>query len=592
MKKIIFTLSLILAIACVFTACDQFPWQPTEKDDEITVEGGYLVVSGVKTEYEVNTEDVIEVVDGYVVVNGVKTDIKADDGICDHTPEPDVIEVVDGYLVVNGEKTEHKVYSEPVISVIDGYVAINGVKTEYKVFADCEHAWETVTTEPTCTTEGYDTMTCLLCGKVVKTNMVEKHDYDTTYTIDDEYHWHTCKDCNTVGGKELHTLDEEGVCTVCDIPFSSTPGVIYDLSDDKTYAIVVGYTGSATKVKIAEEYNGVPVKSIYDYAFSDCSNLTSVVIPDSVTSIGYEAFYDCYILSSVVIGESVTYIGGNAFCGCFNLTSVVIPDSVTSIGDGAFDNCSTSLYSEYEFGKYVGSKDNPYFILVENTNKNMSTYTIHEDTKIIGGRVFSDCSRLYSITIPDSVTSISDGAFYSCDSLTSVVIPDSVTSIGDAAFYWCHNLASVVIPDSVTSIGDDAFENCSSLTSVVIGNSVTNIGNDAFHGCDSLTSVVIPDSVTSIGHSAFSHCDSLTSVVIGDSLTSIGEYAFSWCSRLTSVVIPDSVTSIGYAAFNDCSNLTDVYYTGSEEEWAKISIGEYNSDLTYANIYYNYVPEE
>ena len=616
----------------------------------------------------------------------------------------------------------------------------------------CNHVWETVTTAPTCTSEGYDTKTCTLCDEVVKTNVFEKleHNYATTYTIDNDYHWYKCTSCNAVSGKESHTLDDEGVCTVCNLPITPTPGVIYNLSDDNTYAIVAGYTGTAEKVKIAEEYNGVSVKSIYDSAFSQCYNLTSVVIPDSVTSIGDGAFEDCSSLTSVVIPNSVTSIGGYAFSDCtaleeiyFNavnmndlsynnnvfsnagkngdgikvvigkdvtkipaylfrpcydssyspkiisvefedgsvctsiggsafeycssLTSVVIPDSVTSIGDWAF---SESFISSVVIPDSVTSIGKCAFSWCSR----LASVVIGDSVTSIGDGAFSWCSSLTSIVIPDSVTSIGESAFYGCSSLTSLVIPDSVTSIGESAFAYCTSLSqiivdtgnnnyssidgnlyskdakvliqyaigktdsefyipdsvasignyafsgcssltAVVIPDSVTSIGDWAFSSCSSLTSVVIpdsvtsiagfafygcssltsvviGDSVTSIGGSAFEYCSSLTSVVIPDSVTSIGNGAFYRCSSLTSVVIPDSVTSIDNGAFSACSSLTSIVIPDSVTSIGNYAFAYCSRLTDVYYTGSSEEWAEISIGSYNSYLTNATIHYNYIPEE
>ena len=174
------------------------------------------------------------------------------------------------------------------------------------------------------------------------------------------------------------------------------------------------------------------------YAFYDCSSLTSITIPNSVTHIGDDAFYGCSNLTSITIPNSVTSIGDYAFCACFRLTSITIPNSVTSIGDLAF----------------------------------------------------SGCSSLTSITIPDSVTSIGDDAFSSCDSLTSVTIPNSVTSIGDYAFSSCDSLTSITIPNSVTSIGDYAFSACSSLTSITIPNSVTSIGRNAFRNCSSLTSVI------------------------------------------------------------------------------------------------------
>ena len=218
----------------------------------------------------------------------------------------------------------------------------------------CEHVWETVTTAPTCTSEGYDTKTCTLCDEVVQTNVVEKlkHNYDTPYTIDNDYHWYKCTVCNAASGKEYHTLDDEGVCTVCDL-LIATPGVIYGLSDDETYAIVVGYTGTATKVKIAEEYEGVPVKSIGDSAFWDCSSLTSVVIPDSVTSIGNSAFYWCSSLTSVVIPDSVTSIGNSAFFWCESLTDVYYTGSAEEWAEIEFYNDNSHLRNATIHYNYV-----------------------------------------------------------------------------------------------------------------------------------------------------------------------------------------------------------------------------------------------
>ena len=173
-------------------------------------------------------------------------------------------------------------------------------------------------------------------------------------------------------------------------------------------------------------------KIICDWAFEGCTSLRSLVVPESVISIGKCAFYDCSSLSSIVISDSVTSIGERAFWGCSSLSSIVIPNSVTSVGKCAF----------------------------------------------------YDCSSLSSIIIPDSVTSIGDSTFWSCSSLSSLVIPDSVTSIGVCAFRHCSSLSNVVIPDRITSIGCYAFSDCSSLSSIVISVSVTYIGHHAFANCN------------------------------------------------------------------------------------------------------------
>ena len=185
------------------------------------------------------------------------------------------------------------------------------------------------------------------------------------------------------------------------------------------------------------------VTTIGEKAFLSCgiygsSSLTSIVIGDSVTTIGKHAFGLCIGLTSVVIGDSVTTIGEHAFQGCNRLTSVVIPNSVTSIGKRAFDGCS----------------------------------------------------KLTSITIPNSVTSIGDYAFYGCYDSISITIPNSIISIGAGTFASCTSLTSVVIPDSVISIGAGTFASCTSLTSVVIPNNVTSIDTRAFNSCSNLTKVV------------------------------------------------------------------------------------------------------
>ncbi len=357
-------------------------------------------------------------------------------------------------------------------------------------------------------------------------------------------------------------------------------------------------------------------------AFYNCTSLTSVTIPDSVTSIGEDAFYNCTSLTSVTIPDSVTNIGGSAFRACKALNSITIPDSVISIGSEAFTN---TAYRNNDSNWVDG------VLYIDNhlisDNRISGACTIKYGTKTIADFAFCN-SSLSSIIIPDSVTNIGAWAFKGCNSLTSITIPDSVTSIRESTFKYCNSLISVSIGDSVTSIGVDAFYDCGSLTTISIGDSVTSIGDSAFKNCTSLTSVyitdivawcnldftneysnplyyanhlylngtlvtklTIPDKVTAIKNYAFYSCTPLTSIIIPNSVTSIGDYAFRNCTSLTSITIPDSVTSIGVRAFYNCTSLKDVYYAGSKEDWKKITIGSNNYCLTNANIHYNSKPK-
>lgn len=613
MRKLFGTLVLVLAIMCIFTACELLPNIPNGKEDAITIEGGYLVVNGVKTDYQVKTDDVIEVIDGYVAVNGVKTQyqVKTDD----------VIDVIDGYVYVNGVKTEHKVHTEPVVEVIDGYVAVNGVKTEFKVETTdvitiedgyvvvngvktqysvlafgCNHIWDTVTVSPTCTKNGYDLMTCKLCDKNVIANETVKldHAYSTTYSFDDNNHWFKCTGCDTKKGTAAHIPNADNNCTICGIPLSITPGVVYDISADGTYAEVIGYTGTESKVKIASEYQGLPVKNIYNEAFKSNRTITSVIIPNSVINIGDYAFYCCSNLSSLVIPDSIINIGDRAFQHCAGLSHVVIPDSVITIGKYAFA-------SGYE----------------PSVKSSLQSVVIGNGVTSIGEGAFDYCDSLISVVIGDSVTNIGDHAFSNCRSLTSIVIPDSVISIGNDAFAGCYNLCSIENLDSVVNIGNNVFGGCNSslyseyeygkyvgskdnpyavlieitnknMSTYSIHEDTKIIASNVFNNCSRLTSITIPDSVTAIGNYTFYQCSNLASIIISKSVSVIGNGAFYNCSNLASVVILNKATKIGYDAFLECYKLDDIYYVGNQQEWDAIYGG--CKDPLSATIHYNYVP--
>ena len=316
---------------------------------------------------------------------------------------------------------------------------------------------------------------------------------------------------------------------------------------DGATGYLVGHTGNENELVLPDgfiAYNGVRVNAyeINNSAFRDCINLTSITIPDSVTSIGDYAFSNCSGLTSITIPDSVTSIGSSAFSGCSSLEAITIPFVGAEAG-----KTSSDTY-QYPFGYIFGTSSY--------TGGTAVTQYYHSSTSSTTYSTYYIPSSLRSVTVTGG--NILYGAFYNCSMLTSVTVGNGVTSIGNYAFYNCSGLTSVTIGNSVTSIEDHAFEDCSGLTSVTIGNGVTSIGDYAFINCRGLTSVTIPDSVTSIGDRVFYGCSGLTSVTIGNGVTSIGDYAFYNCSGLTSITIPDSVTSIGYSAFQDCSGLTSI----------------------------------
>ena len=312
------------------------------------------------------------------------------------------------------------------------------------------------------------------------------------------------------------------------------------------------------------------VTTIGSSAFYDCRGLTSIKIPNGVASIGDDAFYGCSGLTSINIPESVTSIGSNAFQSCSGLTSINIPDSVNSIGSDAFWNCSglTSITIPSSVTS-IGKRAFYYCTGLISLNipnrfidsdiiqcSKLESLTVYGDVPSYCCDIIGLNSSLKSVTIEDA-TSIGSFAFMSCNGLTSINIPEGVESIGWSAFCNCSGLTSINIPEGVELIGSGAFEGCSGLTSINIPEGVKLIDSGTFKGCSGLTSINIPESVTRISSEAFAY-SGLTSIEIPNSVTLIGSYAFSNCSALTSINIPESVTSIGSYAFSNCSALTSI----------------------------------
>ena len=377
---------------------------------------------------------------------------------------------------------------------------------------------------------------------------------------------------------------------------------------DSLYCIEDGvFTGTAWFENLPEGLNYVG-RVAYKYKGTMPQN-TCVVLKEGTLGIAALAFFNCSGMTDIVIPNTVTYIGMAAFKNCSGLTQIEIPNSVTTIGYQAFVN--TPWYDSQPEGLVYAGK---VAYLYKGTMPDNTNIVLDEDTRGIATDAFRKCTGLTSVVIPDAVVNIGDGAFMDCGNLKSVsigksvdfigeaafnhcsalesitvasdnphfdsrndcnaiietrinklvvgcrntVMPDNIVRIGLQAFYYCSALESVELPNTLTVIEDMAFTNCSGLTSLVIPNSVTDIRYYAFSGCSGLTSVVIPDAVVKLGAGAFGGCSSLTSLEIPKYLTEIKDYTFVGCSSLTSVEIPDSVVTIGARAFASCKKLDRV----------------------------------
>ena len=367
---------------------------------------------------------------------------------------------------------------------------------------------------------------------------------------------------------------------------------------------LIAYIGNNTEITLPENYKEESYL-IGEKAFRN-SPITSIVIPNCVTSIGNSAFYGCSSLTCIEIPNSITSIGDGAFYNCSNLR-VVYNNSPLNITAGSASYGYVSYYANVVIlssddvqGDYVFRIINglPTLIAYIGNNAEITLPENYKDEKYaIGEKVFRNNS-ITSIMISNSVISIGNSAFYGCSALTSVTIGNSVATIGNSAFYGCSALTSLTIPNSITSILNYAFNGCKALKELRIEDGFNNLslgynfddeddgGKGLFYDCPletiylgrnlsyskskeygyspfyyikTLISLTISNSVTSIGDNAFCYCSGLTGeLTIPASVTSIGGSAFEGCVSLTSIAIPNSVTSIANWAFAGCTSLTSI----------------------------------
>ena len=301
-------------------------------------------------------------------------------------------------------------------------------------------------------------------------------------------------------------------------------GVLTYLQSNGEITITRCSPGARDAVAIPAAIYGVPVKRIASQAFYECIRVTSVTVPDSVTSIGDGAFAYCYAMTSVTLPNSITSIGYATFASCQSLTSMTIPDSVTSIGQEAFRNC---------YG--------------------LANIAVPAGVTSIGYAAFNGCQGLTAIMVDAENSNYTSENGILFDKLKTTLIQCPISKVG-VGYY--------AIPVGVVSIANSAFASCKSLTGITIPSGVTNIPNWAFMSCGNLTTVSIPGSVTHISGNAFQYCYSLASLTLPTGLTGIGSEAFAECAGLTGVTIPSAVTWINGKAFYGCSGLTSACFMG------------------------------
>ncbi len=316
---------------------------------------------------------------------------------------------------------------------------------------------------------------------------------------------------------------------------------------DDSYITYSGLLTIPSTIKLnGSDYSIIGIDNM---AFKGCNKLTSIILPDNLTTLGEKAFSGCTALSSIILPNEVEQIGDETFSGCSALTSITVNDKLKSIGRAAFENCIA-----------------------------LTDIILPDNVETIGSSTFKNCEKLSSVILGNSITELGDSTFLGCSTLKNIILPSSlqkigvrsfngcsslinvelghINSIGDVAFNGCTALTSITFPNNLTSIGNYAFFSCTELLSATLGTGVFSVPNYTFNNCSKLATIVLSENITSIGQYAFQNCTSLAALPLTANITQINNYAFKGCTKLTSIEVPDQITSLGTYVFQNCTGIT------------------------------------
>jgi len=420
-----------------------------------------------------------------------------------------------------------------------------------RAIAALGHHYQGNVTAPTCTVGGYTAYDCSRCGANYVADNTDPLGHDLVEhpaqaPTCNEIGWaayNACSRCDFSSYEAIpatgHTFDGGYFCTVCDEEAPPTDGIVFTAAGDGTYG-VSAYNGGSTNVYIPHTYDGSPVTRIDAAAFAG-SSVTSVVVSDSVTTIG-----------------------SGAFAGCTALERIILPFVGGSIGA---ENASASTLFGYIFG----------------TAEHANCTETRQYYSSMGSAIYFIPNSLRSVTITGG--RVLYGAFYGCAALTDVKIGENASILGKCAFAGCSSLETLTLP----FVGDRAnvgpmdtyqyplgylfgslsYENADYVSQYYFASSPFAPTQSFYYVPSSLRLVSVSGGKVLYG--AFSGLTSSLSVVLAEGVTSIENAAFANAEGLTDVTIPRSVTYIGNDAFSGCTALTDLYYQGTTEEWDSVT---------------------